>query len=407
MLGPDFAELPYDGGPNWAAKNAATRSITLLFFDAGGGHRSAATALRDVMRDQYPGWHVELVDLFSDILRPLDPVHRLTGVYRTEDVYNGLLKSGLTYGFPIILRGIHKLIAHYAPQIETRLRHYWRTKARPDLVVSLLPHFNAPLFDTLQDIFPHVPFVTVMTDLADCPPHFWQERQDQYIVCGSDRAVYQARVACYRPERVFKTSGMILKPHFYREQKTFNREGERIALGLDPERITALIMFGGHGANMATRIVDRLGRIKPPIQCLVMCGHNRRLRESLANRLGCHAVGFTDDVPHYMRLADFFIGKPGPGSLSEALHMGLPVIIERSARTMPQERYNTRWVEEHELGVVIKSYTRISQAVRFLLEEGRLEKFRHNARQFKNNAVYEIPELFEQIMTQEPDLVNG
>jgi len=42
-----------------------------------------------------------------------------------------------------------------------------------------------------------------------------------------------------------------------------------------------------------------------------------------------------------MQLSDYFVGKLGPESVSEALVIGLPVIVERNARTMVQERYNT------------------------------------------------------------------
>ena len=101
-----------------------------------------------------------------------------------------------------------------------------------------------------------------------------------------------------------------------------------------------------------------------------------------------------------MRLSDFFIGKPGPGSISEALHMGLPVILERNNLTMPQERYNTDWVQEHEVGVVIREFRRIADAVRFLLEDGRLERFRENARCLNNRAVYEIPAMLERIANE-------
>ena len=38
--------------------------------------------------------------------------------------------------------------------------------------------------------------------------------------------------------------------------------------------------------------------------------------------------GFTAEMPYYMQLSDFFIGKPGPGSISEAIAMRLPVIVE-------------------------------------------------------------------------------
>ena len=57
-----------------------------------------------------------------------------------------------------------------------------------------------------------------------------------------------------------------------------------------------------------------------------------------------------------MHLADFFIGKPGPGSISEAIAMKLPVIVERNAWTLPQERYNADWVLEQGAGFVLPNF---------------------------------------------------
>ena len=129
-----------------------------------------------------------------------------------------------------------------------------------------------------------------------------------------------------------------------------------------------------------------------------MCGRNDKLRIELQKRNACHAVGFTDEMFYYMQLADFFVGKPGPGSISEALQSGLPVIVERNKRTLPQERYNTRWVEKREVGIVIKSFKRVARAVQVLLKDDALEQFQKNARSLQNQAVFQIPEIFDQIM---------
>ena len=51
-----------------------------------------------------------------------------------------------------------------------------------------------------------------------------------------------------------------------------------------------------------------------------------------------------------MQLADYFIGKPGPGSISEASPCACPVIVERNAWTLPQERYNADWIREQRRG---------------------------------------------------------
>ena len=57
-----------------------------------------------------------------------------------------------------------------------------------------------------------------------------------------------------------------------------------------------------------------------------------------------HIQDFTDQVAHFMWLSDFFIGKPGPGSVSEALAMRLTVIVQDSLTTLAQERYNVEWI---------------------------------------------------------------
>jgi len=264
-------------------------SLDFIYIDAGGGHRSAVLALSEVIASRYPSWQINPINLFQDVLRPIDPIHRLTRIRRSEDIYNSILKSGRTYGFTTMLRVMHKMIRWHAPAIENMLRHYWQKKPQPDLVVSLTPHFNGAMFRSLQAAYPHVPFVTVMTDLADTPPHFWQETQDQFIICGSDKAFAQAQTMGYDAGKIFKVSGMILKPNFYEDYSGLDRLREREKLGLDPSAPTALIMFGGHGAGTAEKIVKRLRRLRPHVQSIVMCGHNEKLRKKLLK-------DFLDDV---------------------------------------------------------------------------------------------------------------
>ena len=97
-----------------------------------------------------------------------------------------------------------------------------------------------------------------------------------------------------------------------------------------------------------------------------------------------------------MQLADYFIGKPGPGSLSEAVQQGLPVVVVENAWTMPQERYNASWVREHGLGVVHDSLRSVAGAVAELT--GRLDEFRGNVRKMDNRALFEIPPLLAGIL---------
>ncbi|MDD2877933.1 MAG: glycosyltransferase [Acidiphilium sp.] len=308
-----------------------------------------------------------------------------------------MLKRGWTYGSLPLLRGLQAGIKLRSPQIEAVLEDHWH-QTDPDLVVSLIPNFNGVLFRSLRNVRPDVPYVTVMTDIADRPPHFWQEEQDQFIICGSDRAVEQARMKLYRPDRILRVSGMVLKPDFY-QGEIKDRRAERQKQGLNPDLPTALIMFGGNGSKIAIDIVEDLERLPFKMQSIVMCGNNQSLKQALAQRDLCLAVGFTDRVPDYMRLADFFIGKPGPGSISEALHIGLPVIVERNRRTMPQEQYNTEWITEKNVGLVVKDFRQITDAVIALFKNNGLEKFQKNASLLNNRALFEIPEILARLMS--------
>lgn len=377
------------------------RTIELVYCDAGGGHRSAANALREIVRRERRPWEVRQTNLLR-VFDELDVWRRLTGV-RGEDGYNGMLRRGWTLGSPLMLRVFHSVVRRSHGRQVALLERHWRAH-RPDMVVSFIPHFNRALYDAMRRVMPEVPLVTILTDLADCPPHFWIERgQAQHFVCGTSLAREQALAAGHPGDRVHQASGMILNPAFYDPSGPRERGG-LAALGLDAALPTALVMFGGFGSAAMRTIVRRLDRSGLRMQVIAVCGRNERLERSLrAMRLDMpvHVTGFVPDVARLMRLADFFIGKPGPGSISEALTMGLPVIVERNAWTMPQERYNAEWVETQGLGIAVRGFRRdIVNAVATMIDPGERRRYADRVCGTRNRAVFEIPPILERILQE-------
>ncbi len=383
--------------------NDAPKRIEVMYFDAGGGHRASAMALKSMAEMQRRPWQIELINL-RDLLEPADVVRRVTGI-RIEDFYNSMLKTGLTLGTGPLLRITQMLIRRIHAQATELLARHWR-RTQTQLVVSMIPNFNRAIFEGLREAGakePRVetPMVTIMTDLADSPPHFWIERQRQYLLCGTKTAVDQAIAMGHTPERVFRTSGMIVRPEFYRPIE-MDRRAERRRLGLDPELPTGLVMFGSHGSRGMLEIGRRIGAARLKTQLIFVCGHNDKLRlkiESIKLPFPFHCIGFSREIPYLMRLADFFIGKPGPGSISEALVMGLPLVVERNARTMVQERFNTDWIAQKNLGIVLSSFKQIASAILSMLDRERLDPLRANARAIENRAVFEIPNILEKILS--------
>lgn len=379
--------------------------IELVFFDAGGGHRSAANALCEVSRRQQRPWDMRMMNL-QELLDDLDVFRKITGV-RFQDIYNLMLRRGWTLGSKELLGPMHAVIRLFHPQQVKGLERYWGGGGhggRPDMIVSVVPNFNRALFEAKQKALPDVPFVTILTDMADFPPHFWLERQGpHYVICGTEHARQQALDLGHAPERVFLVSGMILNPRYYDVQPV-DRAAERKALGLDPNLPTAIMMFGGAGSAKMVDIARRLNDSGLDLQMIAICGRNEALETALRGlqgRVRTHVVGFTNEVPRYMQLADFFIGKPGPGSISEAIAMGLPVIVETNAWTLPQERFNAVWVEEKGVGIALRSFSRgIVAATRRMLDPIQHAMFTDQVAKRKNRAVFEIPEILDGILRQ-------
>jgi len=369
--------------------------VDFIFFDAGGGHRAAANALRQVMEQQNTPFEIRMVNL-QEVLDTMDVFRKVTGL-RLQDIYNLLLKKGWTLGSPQLMVGMHWVIRLFHSKTVRVLEGFWR-EHRPEMVVSLVPNLDRALCESLARAFPGAPFVTILTDIADYPPHFWIENQVQHFICGSAKAVEQARAMGHSEDKIHRVSGMILNPRFYEIAPLSEEEraAARAKLGFDPAKPVGLVLFGGEGSAVMREIAESL----PDRQLLLICGNNAKLRtrlQAMPHPAPMFVEGFTKEVPRYMQLADYFIGKPGPGSISEAVAMRLPVIVERNAWTLPQERYNADWVREMGVGIVLPNFRGIARAVEELLEASAYQQFRDATARLVNRAVLEIPDILERI----------
>src|SRR3984957_3095738 len=278
------------------------KKIEFGFFDAGGGHRAAATALEMSIRAEGRPWKVELTNL-QELLDQLDILKKYAGI-RIQDAYNWMLRTGWTLGSPQLMRVLQGVIRLYHRPTVRMLEAHWK-ETQPDMVVSFVPHFNWALGESFAHVFPERPFVTVLTDIADYPPHFWMEKQRQYFICGSERAVQQARGMGHPEDRILRASGMILHPRFY-EPPVQDRVAERERLGLRPDTPTGLVLFGGHGSNVMLEIAERLDRSRLQLQLIFICGKNKKLASALRARkwrVPCLVEEFTTRVNTYMQLA--------------------------------------------------------------------------------------------------------
>jgi UDP-N-acetylglucosamine:LPS N-acetylglucosamine transferase len=383
------------------------KKIHVVFHDGGGGHRNAAVALQKVIEEQGKGWDVELIQ-FQDLTDKLDVLKKLTGI-QIQEQYNTMLRNGWTLGSAQLLRVLQATIRLFHKQLVRWLEGFWRDKPA-DLLISVIPHFNRELGESWAAVYPGRPFVTLITDFADFPPRFWIERNlEQYVIAGTHRAAEQARELGHDRAHVFEVSGMILRPDFYIEDKSDPSE-IRAELGLRPDLPVAIVLFGGFGSKVIYEIAERVDEAETQLQLILVCGRNEALEKKLRRmkwRRPVSVIGFTKEVPKLMRAADFLIGKPGPGSIAEAVARKLPVLIECNSWTLPQERYNAEWVVENRVGIVLKSFRDVVDGVKQMLDPVKLAEFRKNVGKIDNRAIFEILDILSGLLNDEPGVETG
>lgn len=369
------------------------KKVYLMIYDMGAGHRSSANALKEVIEERKLPWEIHVVEVFKEIF----------GMTFPQYFYNNLaLKKKWA-------RAIHDPISVPLFKLQIRIRHsawqnllrkYWH-EHKPDLVVSLLPLVNRVLYESLRAELPGTPFVTSITDFADCPPNFWIEPQEQLLICPSEQAVEQAQFFGYTKERISRTSGVIIHPRFD-EPVTVDRQVERQRLGLDPDLPTGLVIFGSHGSQEMIEIADHLEQSSLKLQLIFICGRNEKLARDLRNsqsRLPRFVENFTSQIPYYMHLSDFFIGKPGSVGISEAVAMKLPVITEcNTTTTLFQERPSADWLAANEFGIVVNNFSDINRAVAELIKPENFPRYRANVKAYNNRAVFEVVDILGKIL---------
>jgi 1,2-diacylglycerol 3-beta-galactosyltransferase len=170
----------------------------------------------------------------------------------------------------------------------------------------------------------------------------------------------------------------------------------RKELGAGAEDFLIVLLFGGKGSPEMQPLAARLLETGADWLVVAICGDNPRLYASLArveagSRGRLHRLAFTERVADYMAACDLLVTKPGPGSLAEAFHQGVPVVVARNLHTIPQERFNTQLVEERGLGLVVRSWRQIPEAVSALAQDRpRLAALRANVAALpENRAVWE------------------
>ncbi|WP_068777037.1 glycosyltransferase [Paenibacillus sp. FJAT-26967] len=311
--------------------------ILILYASYGDGHLQVSRALQQAFRIQGVR-SVEIVDLFSH-------AHPLFS-YLTRQLYlksSSLGLYGLSYYLTQDMRP-DTLLAKWLHSIgERRLKQLIRERC-PDAIVNTFPlqgstrlepkterdkepeKQTAPKAGILADI--HVPTFSVVTDY-DLHGRWLHPGVHRYFVPAEEfRTLMIAKGIV--PDRI-NVSGIPVRASFY------HKRGDGSVLpggnGKAGEPMI-LLLAGAYGVLQGLRrLCTRLTDSYPNVCISVVCGRNERLKREFKRCFDgqdrVRIYGFVDHIHELMAASSCLITKAGGVTLSEALAIGVPVVIYR------------------------------------------------------------------------------
>jgi len=353
-LAPSPAPTPKGGAPR----------ILILFSDTGGGHRAAARALTDALKQLDPTCDVTV----ADPLMSQGPavVRRLASLYspmirRSRAAWGAVYHSSNTKPTfaairAVFGRGVRKVIVDLV------------AKHDPDVVLSVHPLLNHIAHQAILKCGRPRALMTVITDLVDFHRGWTFSRAD-LVVAPTELA---RKVALRRrvPADRIKLLGLPVDLRF-RPPAPGEKRALRRRYGLDEVRFTVLVMGGAAGVGNLIKQVRVLAWEPHQWQLIAICGRNERLRSRLARvrfATPTLVLGFVDNMPELMRASDLVVTKAGPGAIAEALATGVPVLV--TGFLPGQESPNVDFVVEAGFGAFTPRENDLLDEVRVLAEGG-------------------------------------
>jgi 1,2-diacylglycerol 3-beta-galactosyltransferase len=360
---------PADTSPRSAPSPVSTPKggpprILILFSDTGGGHRAAARALTDALKQLDPTCDVTVADPL--ISQGPAVVRRLASLYspmiqRSRAAWGAVYHSSNTKPTFAAIRavfgpGVRKVI------IDLVAKH------DPDVLLSVHPLLNHIAHQAILKCGRPRALMTVITDLVDFHRGWTFSRAD-LVVAPTELA---RKVALRRrvPADRIKLLGLPVDLRF-RPPAPGEKHALRRRYGLDEARFTVLVMGGAAGVGNLIKQVRVLAWEPHQWQVIAVCGRNEKLRSRLARvrfATPTLVLGFVDNMPELMRASDVIVTKAGPGAIAEALATGVPVLV--TGFLPGQESPNVDFVVEAGFGAFTPRENDLLDEVRVLAEGG-------------------------------------
>jgi 1,2-diacylglycerol 3-beta-galactosyltransferase len=389
------------------------KRVLVLMSATGGGHLTSAQAISTALRQLFGDERVqiEILDIWAKYASW--PFTGIVNHYKIFSRHPWLWKLSYDFTQFPVTRLLSEAISDITSFAAFRRAIFERD---PDLVLSVHPLCQSMPVRIVAELnrcryqrdprcrrLPVV-FATCITDLISCHDCWFHPAADIIFAPTDEVRRLGLSNGSGLLDRRLRVHGLPIRPVFW-TPSNLSRKEVREKLGLDPQRRTVLVVGGGDGMGsvreQADAIVRRLGGpdiLSGTQQVVVICGTNEALRAQLVSMrdsgtwsgdVAVMILGFTRAMDEFMLAADLLVTKAGPGTICEAMIVGLPMVL--SSFLPGQETGNVTYVVDNQLGYFEAEPRRIADRVaQLLVDDALLQEMASRARTLANPQVNSI-----------------
>jgi UDP-N-acetylglucosamine:LPS N-acetylglucosamine transferase len=306
-------------------------TILIVTSSTGGGHVNMSAALGEMLDEAFTvvvvNSHPQIVGSFYSYASRY-AVNSWSKVMKATDSEAGA-------------RRMHAILRLLTRNRLTRII----TEAAPDLIISTHSMLSYEVTQVVATLRRKIPVVFQVTDLT--LHHMWTTEKRASAYLAATREIFDGLLdAGIEKSRVVLT-GRPVRRQFLSDYTASCAE-TRLSLGLDPAMFTAYVQGGAEGSAQIIKTIYAVLAAHPDIQCLVATGHNSDLFRRVSGLGRVATLPYTALVAPYMAACDVVVGKPGAGSVGEAITLEKPFI---ASTVIPyQETPNVDFIVRHNLG---------------------------------------------------------
>ena len=361
-------------------------NILLFYASYGSGHLSAATAIEQYIRENYPDAKTLKIDCVEYINKSINKIS--TSAYKSI-----ILKTPMLWG------QVYKLLKNDTILDITQFSNRFMAKKiftlfedfEPDLVISCHPLGGQITSFLKSHKKTNCKLATVMTDFASHKQ--WligKDYTDYFFVSNIEMKTSLISEGIY-PNKIY-VSGIPISPNFY---KNYNKENIYKSLNIEKDKKN-IIFFGGgslglsSSSNIQAILTSLLQATDESHQIIIISGKNQKLYNDFQKTINntyhksqIKLIDFTTELPELLPITSFVITKPGGLTITECISTNVPIIL---INPIPgQEKENAQYIADNKMGIWIKATKPTSEYFQEIFNDTKLiEEIKENQKKYSH-----------------------